>query len=294
MYGHPVTEPRVLVTGSSGTTGSRVAAALTGRAEVVRASRSPRPDRRSNLSDGEWVRFDWHDPSSFGAAVAGVDAVYLVPPTGDADPAASVVPFLERASSAGLRRAVLLGAQAIEDGDPGVGTLQQQLPDLVPESVVLRPSWFMQNLLGAHPLGRGLRADGVLRTATGTGRVPLVDADDIAAAAADVLVGTARSGQVVLTGPEALSYDDVAAILSRATGRPVLHRNLSEAELTDVLAASYPEALARALAGLDGRIAAGEWATPTDGVARITGRAPRSLEAFVHDHLGDIVVGAAT
>lgn len=99
-----------------------------------------------------------------------------------------MVPFLRLAAAAGLRRVVLLSSSAIERGGPGVGQVHAVLPGLVAEWAVLRPSWFMQNLTGSHLLGDGIRERGTITTATGAGRVALIDAADIAAVAVAVLV----------------------------------------------------------------------------------------------------------
>jgi hypothetical protein len=83
----------------------------------------------------------------------------------------------------------------------------------------LRPSWFMQNFTGDHPVAGGVRA-GELVTATGDGRLGFVDAADIAAVAVRALTDpVAHDTDHVLTGPEALSYADAAAVVTRHTGR---------------------------------------------------------------------------
>ncbi|MEK2477436.1 hypothetical protein [Streptomyces noursei] len=86
----------------------------------------------------------------------------------------------------------------------------------------------------------------------------------------------------VLTGPAALSYDAVAAILTEVSGRPVRHRAVSEAELRTRLARHLPADFAAILADLDRRIAEDR---VTDAVTRVTGRPPRSFAAYVRDNV---------
>ncbi|MFF3652305.1 NAD(P)H-binding protein [Streptomyces sp. NPDC002181] len=271
-----------LVIGATGTTGSRTAAQLIAAGRRVRAAgRSAAP-----LPGAEPVRFDWYDPATHDEALAGADRVYLVPPVGDPDPAAVMLPFLERARAAGLRRAVLLSSSAIPAGGPAVGVVHQALPGLFEEWAVLRPSWFMQNFTGTHAHADSIRAEGALRTAAGTGRVGFVDAEDIAAVAVRALTDDrAPNTDLVLTGPEALSHDDVAAILTEVTGRPVVHHHLTYEAVRDALAAAIPPEFAAMLAGMDRAIAEGAEDRTTDTVRRLTGRPPHGFRAAAEREL---------
>lgn len=192
-----------------------------------------------------------------------------------------MLPFLRRAGSTGLRRAVLLSSSAIPAGGPAVGQVHRELPALVEQWAVLRPSWFMQNFTGDAPHARGIRESGAIRTAAGDGRVGFVDAEDIAAVAVRALTDTrSPDTDLVLTGPEALSHDDVAAIISQVTGRAVAHRHLTFEELRDRWAAEIPLEFATMLAGMDRAIAAGAEDRTTDTVLRLTGRPPGTFRAF--------------
>ncbi|WP_086561319.1 NAD(P)H-binding protein [Streptomyces africanus] len=267
-----------LVIGATGTTGSRTAAHLTTAGHRVKAaSRQAGP-----VAGAEPVRFDWYDPATHADALDGADRVYLIPPLGDPDPAAIMLPFLQRARTAGVRRAVLLSSSAIPEGGPAVGTVHQTLPDLFDQWAVLRPSWFMQNFTGTHAHARGIRDDGTIRTATESGRVGFVDAEDIAAVAVRALTDEqAPDTDLVITGPEALSHDGIAAIITEVTGRPVVHRRLSYEQMRDRLAAEVPVEFAAMLAGMDRAIAEGAEDRVTDTVQRLTDRPPRTFRAFL-------------
>ncbi|WP_030413538.1 NAD(P)H-binding protein [Streptomyces sp. NRRL S-1448] len=265
-----------LVIGATGTTGSRTTAQLIAAGHRVKAaSRCATP-----LPGAEPVRFDWYDPATFGDALTGAERVYLVPPVGDPDPAAVMLPFLHQARTAGVRRAVLLSASAIPEGGPAVGAVHQALPGLFDEWAVLRPSWFMQNFTGTHAHADSIREHGVILTAAGTGRVGFVDADDIAAVAVRALTDDPPPDtDLVLTGPKALSHDDIAAIVTQTTGRPVTHRHLSHDDLRDRLAAVMPLEFATMLADMDRAIAGGAEDRITDSVQRVTGRPPHDFRA---------------
>ncbi|WP_327112551.1 NAD(P)H-binding protein [Streptomyces sp. NBC_01341] len=268
----------VLVTGATGTTGSRVARMLVERGHAVTlATRTPGP--RTGARD---VRFDWYDTDTHDPALHGADRAYLVPPVGDPHPVDVMLPFLERARSAGVRRVVLLSSSAIPAGGPGVGQVHELLADgLFGEWTVLRPSWFMQNFTGRHTHADSLRTDGVVSSATGGGRVGFVDAEDIAAVAVQSLTTPGAPGaELLITGPEVLSYEEIAAVLREVTGRPAVHRRLTYEQMRDRLAADgIPHEFAAMLARMDLAIAEGAEDRVTDTVQRMTGRPPITFRA---------------
>ncbi|RDD85632.1 NAD(P)H-binding protein [Streptomyces parvulus] len=272
-----------LVVGATGTTGSRTATRLVAAGHRVRAaSRSASPTPGT-----EPVRFDWYDTATHDAALGAADRLYLVPPVGDPDPAEVMLPFLRRARAAGVRRAVLLSASAIPEGGAATGVVHAALPGLFEEWAVLRPSWFMQNFTGGHAHAVTVREEGAILTAAGSGRVGFVDADDIAAVAVRALTAErAPDTDLILTGPEALSHDDVAAVLTRAGGRPVVHRRLTRDRMRDRLAAAVPPEFAELLADMDLAIAGGAEDRTTDTVQRLTGRPPRGLREVVEREWG--------
>lgn len=268
------TTDAVLVIGATGTTGSRTARQLVAAGCRVRAaSRGATP-----VPGAEPVRFDWYDRSTHADALGGADRVYLIPPVGDSDPASVMLPFLQRARATGVERAVLLSSSAVPSGGPAVGAVHQAIPSLFDQWAVLRPSWFMQNFTGTHLHASGIRANGVILSATEGGRVGFVDVEDIAAAAVHALTaGRAPNCDLVLTGPATLSYDDVATIITEVTGRTVRHDRLSYEQMRDRLAAQLPLEFAELLAGMDRAIAEGAEDRTTDTVERLTGRPPRSF-----------------
>lgn len=275
MSGH------VLITGGTGNTGRRIAARL-GELGV-----SARVASRAAGGGRDHVVFDWADPSTHGPALSGVDRVYLIAPGMVEDPSTLMLPFLERALAGGVGRFVLLSSSAIPEGAPGLGIVGRFLRERAPGWAILKPSWFMQNFVDPkHPHAASLIGEGKVVTSTGAGRVGFVDADDIAEVAVRALVDeTSHDTAHVITGPEALAYSDVAAILERVTGRPMRHVHVDDDEARRRLAAAgMPEAYAALLVGLDVAIRAGAEDRVTDTVLRVTGRAPRSFEAVARAH----------
>lgn len=260
----------VLVLGARGTTGSRLAACLRRQgAEVRPASRSSAPG---------FATFDWYDDRTWRQAVEGVESVYLVAPIGDPDPVAVARPFLEGAVRAGVGRVVLLSSSAVEPGESGLGALHQLVMDVAPDWAVLRPSWFMQNFTGDMAPGHGIRSGRVV-TATGRGRVGFIDAGDIARTAAVLLSekGPLRS-EYVLTGPEAITYEDVCNVASQVLGRPIEVEHVSAETLAAHLVDSgVPPQFAAILSALDVEISRGAEDRVTNVVLEVTGQPPRSI-----------------
>jgi ergot alkaloid biosynthesis protein len=266
---------RILVTGGTGTTGSRVAAKLRHAGhEAVVAS-------RAGLSG---VTFDWKDHATHAAVARDVGAAYLVAPSGEFDLLAAMVPFIDSLLKAGVGRIVLLSAASIERGGPMMGAVHDYLAHNAPCWTVLRPSWFMQNFSERQHRETILSEDAIY-SAAGDGRVGWIDAGDIAAVAAATLVDERRdNGDIVITGPEALGYDELAATIGAALGRTILHRRLTEDQLAARFEATgMPPDYAATLAGMDTAIAAGAGDFVTGAVTDVTGVRPTSFYHFTQD-----------
>lgn len=264
----------ILVTGGGGKTARRVSAQLAERGIEHRVA------SRSASGPGS-VRFDWSLPQTHDSALDGVTAVYLVAPPGVVDPLSVMLPFLQRALDKGVTRFVLLSASSLEENGPVMGAVHGWLRLHVPSWIVLRPTWFMQNFSEQQHLPTIL-AEGAIYSATRNGRVSFIDAEDIAAVAVVALTEPGfASGDMVLTGPNCLSYDDVAALISTAAGREIRHHRLSVEDLTDwFVRAGIPAAFAPALAAMDTAISDGAEDRTTQEVFNITGRPPGSFQEF--------------
>lgn len=265
----------ILVTGGTGTTGRRICAQLAARGlRYGAATRHPTAEHDT--------RFDWVDDTTWPAALEGVTRIYLVAPSGVAEPLPVMTPFMELAIRSGVERFVLLNASSLDAGGPMMGMVHSWLHDHAPGWVVLRPTWFMQNFSEGQHLAT-IRDEGAIYTATGDGRVGFIDAEDIAAVAVEALSRPQfASGDMVLTGPAALRYDDVAATISDLLRVPVKHHHLSEAELAERhVAHGLPAAYATTLAAMDTNIARGTEDRTTDNVGLVAGRAARTLANFV-------------
>lgn len=266
----------VLVLGAGGTTGRRLVDQLNHQRLVT--------VRTAGRRDGLDVRFDWDDPGTWDAAVAGAQAVYVVPPALRTDPSDQVSSFLDLAGRSGTTRAVLVSSLGVtfpgEPADSGRRRTERAVRESGLRWTIARPSGFMQNLSEGFLAG-GV-AQGTILSATANGRVPLVDAGDIAGVAAVALTTDTLQGRVAaLTGPAALSFEEATAIISRRAGRPVAHRSIGGPALSDLLVgfglpADYVEMLVRDQLA----IAEGHAASVSADVPGILGRAATGFEDF--------------
>lgn len=261
-----------LVLGATGKTGRRVAARLRLRGTRVRtASRSSR------------TRFDWSDPDGWEAALRGVTAVYVVPPTVPGP----VHEFVARAEEAGVRRLVLLSGHGSDTwGDSAFGLDMRSAEEAVRGSAlewtVLRPSNFDQNF--DEDLFHAPLVAGELALPAGAVPEPFIDLEDVADVAAAVLTETGRhAGRIYeLTGPRALTFGEATELISRASGLPIAYKQVSPDEYVAALVEEgWGEGDARHVAEMFVLMERGVLAGTTDGVATVLGRAPRTFEDYV-------------
>ncbi|ANS75948.1 NAD(P)-dependent oxidoreductase [Paenibacillus yonginensis] len=280
---HNESFPRILLTGGEGTTSSRIAQLLNDHGyRIRRAGRSgPMPGVKQL---DEHVPFDWFDDSNHDELLKDVHAVYLVAPA-SMHPEEVMIPFIRRALDASVKRFVLLSSASIPENGPVFGAVHHYLRQHAPEWAVLRPSYFMQNFTNAgHGHGHSLRHSGQIYTAAGEGRVGFVDAEDIAAVGFHALTDKVPyNRELIITGPESLTYDDVAEVIRSVTGLNIKHIHITPNELKERHKASgLPDSYAEYLAGMDVSIRLeGTEDQVTDTVFRVTGREPSSLEQFI-------------
>ncbi|WP_370676185.1 ergot alkaloid biosynthesis protein [Pleomorphomonas sp. PLEO] len=265
--------PAILVTGATGKTGRRVVECLVRMKLPARAgSRNPAPDG---------VHFDWSQSETWSAALDGVRAVYLVAPSGVTDVLGAMKPFIDQAVEVGVDRFVLLSASSLPEGGPMMGAVHAYLRQAAPHWTVLRPSWFMQNFSELQHQST-IKDERRIYSATADGRVGFIEVGDIASVAAHALADPAfPDAEYILTGPETMSYSEVAAVIGKVIGADVRYIRLLEAEVADRFRSiGIPDEYAKLLAAMDSTIADGAENRVTTKVADITGQPPRSFEAF--------------
>ncbi|MGV9823163.1 NAD(P)H-binding protein [Nocardia xishanensis] len=261
-------EPRILVTGGTGKTGSRVAARLAAGGHEFRVG-----------SRAAEIPFDWTDRDTWGPALTDVDAVYLAYQPDLAAPGAPDVirAFSAAAGASGVRKLVLLSGR----GEPEALECERIVRESGLAWTVVRCAFFAQNF------SEGALTDYILSGAValpnGDVAEPFVHADDIADVAVAGLTESGHDGEVYeLTGPRALSFAEATAEIALATGRDIgfvpITRTEFVAGLTEYQVPADEISLLDYLFGtlLDGRNSA-----VTDGVRRALGREGKDFSEYV-------------
>ena len=218
----------ILVTGATGNVGARLVQELLSRGATVRVGVRNVEKARVKWGAGvEFAAFDFEHPETFAAAFDGVDRLFLVRPPAISDVKKWVFPAIDQGVGSGVRHIVFLSLLGVEKNP------------LLPHSKIethvrasgaaytfLRAGFFMQNLSTTHR--SEIRDRDEIYVPAGRGRTSFVDVRDLAAVGAAALVGSGHENQAYdLTGPEALRYDDIAAILSDVLGREIRYADPS-------------------------------------------------------------------
>ncbi|MCK6521185.1 SDR family oxidoreductase [Myxococcota bacterium] len=213
----------LLVIGATGNVGRPTAETLLRRGATVRVT-ARAPERLVDLAraGADLARLDFTDPTSFAPALDGVKGLLLVRPPELSRVEEGLFPLLDAARAAGVEHVALLSVPAAERyAFLPHARLEARLRELGLARTLLRAGFFSQNLLGLYR--PGLDA-GALTAPTGDGAVAWVDTRDLGeAAAAALMEPTGDERAWTLTGPEALSFAEVAARLSVALGRKIQH-----------------------------------------------------------------------
>lgn len=280
-------EPVFAVTGSTGTVGGRVARLLAdaGATQVLVGRDPARAPRLEGARPSPPATYG--DAAAMRTALSGADVLLFVSGRESAARVAEHAAVVEAAVDAGVARVVytsFVGAapDAVFTFARDHAATERALRTSGMEVTVLRDSMY----LGALPAF--VADDGALRAPAGDGRVGAVAQDDVAAAAAAVLLdvtGAHAGATYDLTGPESLSLEDVAQQLTATTGTPVRY----EAETVEQAYASRARYGAPPFE-LDGwlssytAIAAGELDVVTDAVEHLTGRPATSFAQYLAAH----------
>jgi len=279
----------ILVIGGRSKIGSALIGELLGRGQQVRALVRAGEPAGSLPAAAEAVTGDLADEGSLVTAMAGVQKVFLLssPHPDAASWHRTAIDAARRTQVQLLVRSSILGAdrESVAEFISAHTTCDRYLEDSGLPYVIVRPNLFLQNI--PESTIPSLDASGTFYADAGEARISMVDTRDVAAVAAVVLTEPGHTGaHYDVTGPEALSYADVAARLTTALGRRISYAGASDdAVRRALLGAGLTEWFANALVGLyrDYRRSGtdGYAAQITGTIQRLTGRPARSLDGLL-------------
>jgi uncharacterized protein YbjT (DUF2867 family) len=275
---------KVLVTGATGNTGSLLVPALLRENVDVRifvrdeAKAKPLQDLGAEVATG-----DLDEPGTILPAVKNVDKIYLLTWNGETQlqQAENVinaakyegVPHIVRHSMWGPENSrIIKQGYKIEEMIKSSGLLW----------TILKPTFYMQNTMMA---AQTISSDGVIYWDMKDGKLGMIDVRDIADSAFAVITGEGHEGKsYILTGPEAISFDDVAKTFSKVLDKEVKYINVpGDASLQAMTGMGVPEWIAKGYVELSEGFSENFANSTTKNVEILTGHAARSFEQFAND-----------
>ncbi|HEY6804855.1 MAG TPA: NAD(P)H-binding protein [Pyrinomonadaceae bacterium] len=272
---------KIGVSGASGHLGKAVVSELLRRRagqEVIAITRTP--ETVSGLAQRRFG--DYNQPESLAQAYADLDRLLIIP-TIDPEPGrrgAQNVAAIDAAVAAGVKHIVFMSAAgARREEEPALGAPywqgEQRLITMAAAWTILRMNFYAESF--AQQAQTSL-AQGVL-TGFADNRVAFVARDDVAAAAAGVLIGEGHAGATYnATGPERLSGAERAALVAEIAGRPLAFAVITEEQLRAGLTqAGLPTGVVNTVVSIQTAFAAGAFDILTGDVERLARRPPKPL-----------------
>jgi uncharacterized protein YbjT (DUF2867 family) len=290
----------ITVTGATGLIGAELVRLLSESGRPVRAV--TRDAGRGTSRPGvAWVQADLRDARLLEPTLAGTTGLFLLTDNqrGFGELQAAV---LRAVRDAGVRHVVKVSALGASDHSRSwIGLEHWHVEQVLKEPsdmtwTILRPHAFMQNWLGE--VAGTVRAEGRIYSPIEDGRVPFIDARDIAAVAAAVLLRPEdhAGATYVLTGGAAVGYADVADALTEATARPVVYQPISMDDAAARMRADgvNEESIQAMLALARYQRAGGPTAQVSEDVRWILGRDPLTVRDFARDHRDHFLPDSST
>jgi NAD(P)H dehydrogenase (quinone) len=280
---------KIGVSGASGQLGQGVLRELAARAQghdIVAISRTP--ERAGTGVEGRFGDYD--QPDTLAQAYAGLDRLLLIP-TSDLrrdKRGEQNVTAIQAAVQAGVKHIVLMSAAGTrEQEEPNIGASywvgEQSLIKNAPRWTILRMNYYAEALAqeAAMSAQRGAL------TGIAENRVAFVSRDDVAAAAAGILIGEGHAGAIYnATGDKAYTGAERAALIAEITGKPFGFVTVpAEALRAGMAQAGLPEDVVNVVVSIQNDFASGAFDIVTGDVERLSGRTPKPLREALADGL---------
>jgi uncharacterized protein YbjT (DUF2867 family) len=275
----------ILVTGAGGNVGGALVARLRASGTPFRAAYHSAEDARKAAESGiDSVAVEMAEPETIRAALTGVTRVFLL---GAMSPeqTRNESNVVEAAVAAGVEHIVKQSLWRAEEELTPIARLHRPVERMLEKSSVgwtfLRANFYMQTF--SREWAESIRSTNAFGGPLMRGPLAFVDAEDVAAVAFRALTEPGHAGQAYsLTGPEALSYEQAAAVLSEVLGRPISYQGMSDEQALALLPQfGMPVFEAEALVEVAHVYLDGGAETVTSTVEEITGKPPTSFRDFV-------------
>ncbi|ATV44719.1 SDR family oxidoreductase [Pectobacterium brasiliense] len=277
----------IAITGASGQLGRLVIAQLLEKvpaSDIVALVRDV--NKVADLSaKGVLVKAaDYNQPEALASALQGVDKVLLISSSEVGQRAAQHRNIIEAAVKAGVKLVAYTSLLHADKSPLALAEEHRQTEALLKDSglphVLLRNGWYTENYAASIPAAL---EHGVFIGSAGEGKITSATREDFAAAAVAVLTQEGQAGKVYeLAGDEPYTLAELAAEISKQSGKSIGYQNLSEAEFTAALvSAGLPDVFAQIIADSDVGASKGGLFDGGKQLSRLIGRPTTPLSAVV-------------
>ncbi|ADG08845.1 SDR family NAD(P)-dependent oxidoreductase [Caulobacter segnis] len=274
----------IAVTGATGQLGRLVIEKLKARAPAESLVALVRDPAKAADLGVEARAADYDKPETLAAALAGVDVLLLISSDAIGQRVSQHHNVIEAAKAASVKRIAYTSILRADDTPIGLGVEHRATEALIQESgldyTLLRNGWYLENYAGA--IAGALHA-GAFAGSAGEGRISAALRAEYAEAAAVVLTSEDHAGKIYeLGGDESFSMADLAAEVSRQTGRSLPYNDLPEADYAKVLESiGLPAPVAAMLAQSDVGVSKGGLLEEGRQLSSLIGHPTTPLAAFV-------------
>ena len=278
----------ILLTGVTGKIGGETARQLMARGAKLRALvRDAAKAADLKAAGVELVVGDIADADTVKRALAGVEKAFLLLPNGEQQEA-NEKQFTDLCVAAGVKHLVKMSSmEATATAETSIPRAHWAVEEYIRASglawTMVKPNFFMQNLLAS---AKSIREQGRFSLPMGGGTTGMADARDIGAVCAEVLIGKGHAGKSYeITGPEVLTFNQVAERFSEVLGRKIEYVPMPMAQFRERMTGVLKPWHLDAVCALFQEIADIGLDHTTDTFRKLIGREPIPLRQFIKDHI---------
>ncbi len=275
---------KIAVTGATGQLGSLVVEQLKQKTAVENIVALVRTPEKASGLGVEARAFDYNNPDQLADSLKGVDHLLLISSNEIGQRARQHYNVIEAAKEAGVKWIVYTSLLHADTSSLNLAgehlATEQALKESGIDYTVLRNGWYTENYTGSV---EGAVGAGAFVGSAGDGKISSATRADFAEAAAVVVTDASQKGKVYeLAGDEAYTLTDLAAEISKQTGKDIPYNNLPEGEYSGILKSiGLPEMFADAIASWDVGASKGDLFDDTKQLSSLIGRPTTPLSEAV-------------
>lgn len=284
----------ILVLGATGNIGLPLISYLAKQPEVqiIAGSHNPQKaqQRLNDFGNSEVRHFDFLDPKTFSSAFDGVTKVFFVRPPQLANPQKDMLPFLEFAKEKQIKQIVFVSLLGVEKNPMTPHhKIEQMILKLKIPYTFIRPSFFMQNLDTTHKFD--IKEHHELFIPAGNSRTSFIDTRDIGEIAGITLLNDDYLNKKLnITGPAALSYSEIAKIMTKVLGVKITYSKPNLLKFRKVMIQrGIKKEFVNVMVMLYLITQLGNAKDVTDTAKEVLGHEPKSIQKYIADYRNEFI-----